>query len=269
MPDKIILTEAVASWNIAVDQVWIQYFIKGYLVIGCLRYFGGDHSETYGARVEILLNEKHVDGFGLMITPENHTDYFHRIPLLDLPRIWPLSGCQTLYAWPIHNEILKTHGDQKVTVHIDKDINRDIDYVAITCFAEKLPQKVFLSHSWNDKKIARQIAKDLNAKGIGVWIDEVEMKLGDSLLDKISNAIDSIDFVVALLSKASVKSPWIKTELDIAMHQEVEGKHVKAIPILLDDCELPVFLKHKLRGDLRSISDYTKVIREIEESIRK
>jgi len=127
-----------ASWKIRLTPYWREYFNKGFIVIGCLRYFGGLHSKEYGAQAEILFNNKPIDGFGLMIMPQNHTDYFHRIPLprqLSEIDIWPLSACQTTYAWPIQKDNLEEGNLQTVTLKIDANVSWDIDYVAIVCHA--------------------------------------------------------------------------------------------------------------------------------------
>lgn len=128
----------IASWQIAISPYWQNYFKKGFIVIGCLRYFGGLHTKKYGAQVEILFNGRPIDGFGLMVIAQNHTDYFHRIPLppqLLHIDIWPLSDCQTTYAWPIQKDSLSSIDFQTVTVRIENQISWDIDYVAIVCNA--------------------------------------------------------------------------------------------------------------------------------------
>lgn len=84
-------------------------------------------------------------------------------------------------------------------------------------------------------------------------MDEAEIKLGESLIEKICEAIDSVEYVIVLLSKNSIGSSWVKKEVDIAMNQEIEGRRVKVVPILLDAVDLPGFLKGKLYGDLRSM----------------
>jgi len=111
---------------------------------------------------------------------------------------------------------------------------------------------VFISHSWSDKPLARRIAETLRNFAIPVWLDEAEIKLGDSLIEKIRAGIDSVDYVLALLSKEAVASEWVKRELDIAMNQEIEGKKVKVLPILAGPCTLPGFLKGKLYADMSS-----------------
>ena len=81
-------------------------------------------------------------------------------------------------------------------------------------------------------------------------------------------AIDTVDYVIALVSKSSVDSPWVAKELDIAMNQEIEGKRIKVIPILLEEVELPGFLKGKLYGDLRSMDNYDAVLSQIANRVR-
>jgi hypothetical protein len=111
---------------------------------------------------------------------------------------------------------------------------------------------VFISHSWHDKRLARKIAETLRSIGGKVWLDEAEIKLGDSLIEKIREGIDSVDYVIALLSKNSVSSPWVTKELDIAMNQEIGGKTVKVLPVLASKCDLPGFLEGKLYADMSS-----------------
>ena len=104
-------------------------------------------------------------------------------------------------------------------------------------------KSVFISHSWHDKALARRIAETVQAFGGRVWLDEAEIKIGDSLEEKIRQGIDNVDYVIALLSNKSVSSEWVKKELDVAMNQEIAGRRVKVLPILATRCELPGFLQ--------------------------
>ena len=108
---------------------------------------------------------------------------------------------------------------------------------------------IFLSHSHSDKPIAKRIYDNLRERGVYVWFDEAEIKVGDSLIDKIRLGIDSVDYLAVVLSNASVNSEWVKREVDIAMNQEIEGKRVKVLPLLVEHCDLPWFLKGKLYAD--------------------
>lgn len=115
---------------------------------------------------------------------------------------------------------------------------------------------VFISHNWGDKGFARRLADDLMIRGVKVWIDEGEIKLGDSLIEKIRKGIDEMDYLAVVISPESVESEWVKKEVDIAMNQEIEGKQVKVLPLLYRQCELPGFLKGKLYADFTSEENY-------------
>jgi len=150
-----------------------------------------------------------------------------------------------------------------VEVQLGPAVRWDIDYVGLAVQLDSARHDVFLSHSWQDKALARRVAKDLTALGIRVWVDEAQMRLGDSLIAKIAAAIDSVAFVVVMLSNAAVRSPWVQKEVELAMTQEIEGKHVKVIPCVVETCNVPSFLRGKLYGDLRGKATYARTIQEL------
>ena len=108
---------------------------------------------------------------------------------------------------------------------------------------------VFLSHSHADKRKVRWIADKLTNAGIRVWIDEAEINHGDSLIEKLSSALNSVDLVLAFLSESSIESEWVKKELEIAMNHEIKRRRVTTVPVLLDPVALPQFLYGKLYAD--------------------
>jgi hypothetical protein len=48
---------------------------------------------------------------------------------------------------------------------------------------------IFLSHAHEDKPFVRYLARHLTSHGVRVWVDEAEMGVGDSLLEKITTSI--------------------------------------------------------------------------------
>ena len=58
----------------------------------------------------------------------------------------------------------------------------------------KRQPSIFLCHAEADNEFASQIAQDLKAAGVKVWLEEAEIKLGDSLIEKIRQGIDSVDY---------------------------------------------------------------------------
>jgi hypothetical protein len=125
------------------------------------------------------------------------------------------------------------------------------------------PPGIFLSHSHHDKPFVRRLAQDLVNSGARVWLDEAEMLLGDSLIEKIREGIDAMDYVGAVISRHSVASVWVQRELDVAMNQEIQGRRVKVLPLLLDDCALPGFLLGKLFADFRDPEHYGDALNQV------
>lgn len=121
---------------------------------------------------------------------------------------------------------------------------------------------VFLSHNSKDKPFVRKLAKRLGQQDVSVWLDEAQINIGDSLIKKISEAISQMDYVIAVLSKNSVKSNWVQKELNLAMSKEINEDRIVVLPIVIDNCELPDYLKDKLYGDFTN-SEY------FEESFKK
>jgi tellurite resistance protein len=122
---------------------------------------------------------------------------------------------------------------------------------------------IFLSHSHADKPFVRKLAADLRRAGARAWVDEAEMQVGDSLIEKIREGIDEMEYVGAVLSPSSVASQWVQRELDVAMNQEIAGKRVKVLPILLQDCDMPGFLVGKLYADFRSQEAYAAALTQL------
>ncbi len=132
----------------------------------------------------------------------------------------------------------------------------------------KVIKSIFLCHSSADKAIARRLAAELRARSIQVWIDEAEIRLGDSLIGKIEAAIDDVDYFAILLSKNSVSSNWVLKELRTAMHREISGKEVVVLPLLIEECEIPPFLWEKFHVDLRYDSRFDLAVNAIIDRIR-
>lgn len=117
-------------------------------------------------------------------------------------------------------------------------------------------KKVFLSHSSRDKPFVRDLANSLISDGYNVWLDEAEIKIGDSLIDKLSDALDSMDYFVITLSKNSVNSKWVQEELKVALTREFKERKIIVLPIKIEDVDMPTFLLDKLYGDF---SDFKKI----------
>jgi TIR domain-containing protein len=102
---------------------------------------------------------------------------------------------------------------------------------------------VFISYAHEDKGLATALASSLRTLGCRVWIDQDGMRIGDRLIDRIAGAIEDMDFLLALVSKASVKSSWCQRELSLAMTGELASAHIKVLPVRLGNVPLPLSLR--------------------------
>lgn len=123
--------------------------------------------------------------------------------------------------------------------------------------------RVFLCHNHKDKIFARRIGEDLRQRGIRVWIDEAELQVGDSLIRKIETAIAETDYLAAIISKNSITSEWVTRELEIAINREIHNKRLFVLPLIIDDCDVPVFLTGRLFADFRDPEYYEENLAKI------
>jgi predicted peroxiredoxin len=71
----------------------------------------------------------------------------------------------------------------------------------------------FISHSSKDKPFVRQLAADLVAAGVQIWLDEQRIRVGDSIPERIAQGVAESDFFLVVISADSVKSAWVQKEL--------------------------------------------------------
>jgi hypothetical protein len=128
---------------------------------------------------------------------------------------------------------------------------------------EKKTTHLFISHNTKDKPFVRRLAKDLSICGLRCWVDEAEICAGDSLIQKIGDTIESIDYVLVVLSQNSVSSEWVTREVNIALTQEIKSKKIKVLPVLLDNCPIPPFLQDKLYLNFTNTNFYINSLQDL------
>ena len=98
---------------------------------------------------------------------------------------------------------------------INNDDDRDVQY------------DVFISHASEDKdEVVRPLANALKERGVTVWYDEFEMRIGDSLRRKIDKGLANSRFGIAVISRDFIKKGWTNYELDGIMTRAVSGEQI-------------------------------------------
>lgn len=126
---------------------------------------------------------------------------------------------------------------------------------------------IFISYSHNDKAFVDKLAIQLVRRNVNVWLDRWELSVGDSLIERVQEAVDGSSALLVVLSKASTASEWCKKELSAGLLRELEEKRVVVMPVMLEDCEVPIFARGKLFADFRT--DFDVGLRAVVEGIAK
>ena len=129
---------------------------------------------------------------------------------------------------------------------------------------------VFISHSSKDKMFVRRLAADLQRRHIKVWLDEREILVGDSLHRRISEGIEQSDFLILVLSHASIESGWVEREVNAGLMKELEHKQVIVLPILINQLntkQVPALLRDRRYANF--VRSYEEGLHDLVRSIRE
>lgn len=117
--------------------------------------------------------------------------------------------------------------------------------------------QVFISYSSIDKKLAKLLSDDLRKIDVGVWIDESEILVGHDITDKVYEGLMASDYIAIILTSNSVKSQWVKEELNFAKTKSItcNGKRT-ILPLLFESCVIPPSISTIKFSDFRESYNY-------------
>ncbi|MGX6447166.1 DUF1883 domain-containing protein [Patulibacter sp. S7RM1-6] len=126
---------------------------------------------------------------------------------------------------------------------------------------------VFISHaSENKDAVARPLAIALEERGVSVWLDEVEMTIGDSLRRKIDRGIGSSRFAAVIFSPEFFAKGWTQYELDGIVTKTVAGEQ-NLLPIWHNVSKDEMVAHSPSLADKVARSTATHTVAEIAEEI--
>jgi len=130
------------------------------------------------------------------------------------------------------------------------------------------PPRAFLSHASADKeRFVLSFATRLRERGVDVWLDKWEMLPGDSLVDKIfEEGIAAADAMIVVLSRHSVASRWVREEMNAGFVARVQQR-CRLIPVVIDDCEVPVALQATVWERIPDLRNYDEQLAHIVQAI--
>lgn len=143
---------------------------------------------------------------------------------------------------------------QETNLYVDNtDLNKEYD--------------VFISHASEDKdSVVRPLAIALKNKGVNVWYDEFELKIGDSLRRKIDHGLSKSKFGIVVISRSFIKKGWTNYELDGLMTKAISGQQI-LLPIWHDITKQEVIDYSPSLADKVARNTSQETVEEIAEEI--
>lgn len=135
-------------------------------------------------------------------------------------------------------ELISLASSQKIKLTIF-----DSNYAKEWSNINELKTSAFLSYSYSDKNIARNIAQEVmnSNNSCYIWFDEHQIIAGDNLYDKINHAIANTKIGILLISQDYLTNEnWAKHEFQSLLNKK------QFIPLVLnlEHTELPLYLQH-------------------------
>ncbi len=90
-----------------------------------------------------------------------------------------------------------------------------------------------MCHSSKQRLFVKEIKKYLPNQ-ITVWIDEMEIVVGENISSSITKAIKECDFFIAIIDEYALKSDWVSEEIKLALQREDELRRNFFLPIVID-----------------------------------
>ena len=240
------LNRTVAKWSLDLNLCAEDKWLHGYLIIACLRHFGGCHTATKNQEVEIFLNDAPFERFRLANIPPTHDDYFYRPPLPNISILNEIIDCQTVYAWPVQWERLQHHQSHSLQIQIGNMVRWDIDYLGFVYEVQPKPEyDIALSFAWEDRAYVEQVADLLLGNGVKVFYDRYFQAdlWGKDLYEHLADVYkEKARYTVMFISKHYRDKLWAKHERRAAQARAFTEAQDYILPARFDKTEIPGLL---------------------------
>jgi hypothetical protein len=120
---------------------------------------------------------------------------------------------------------------------------------------------VFVSHRGLDADLARRLAEEIRREGYNVWLDEWEILVGDSIVERINAGLENAKYVLVCYSDIGVLANWMSREWMSALARQLEGHDIRLLPVRLSGGTPPAILADIRYADL--VNDWDRGIKEL------
>ena len=143
----------------------------------------------------------------------------------------------------------------------DKSESMILNQISETVKKLKIHPKVFIIYPHTQKLFVKKLADDLSQSGINIWLDENELKPGDSIKPKIEKALKESQWVILVPTPEDRGSSWVYKEIDIAYEQEKERARPFIIPLKMKEGKIPDVFEERMWADFSN--DYESGLKSL------
>ena len=123
--------------------------------------------------------------------------------------------------------------------------------------------KIFISYARSDgEKLAEFLHKRLTGCGYDVWKDSHDLEVGRNFPGGISDALETANDFIILVSPAALRSEWVNNEVNMAM-----AARSRILPIVFDvvnNDDIPLMLRTKNYVLMKGTEDWQALIRIVD-----
>lgn len=144
----------------------------------------------------------------------------------------------------------------------------DVIQPFVARFSEFLTAKhtvLFLCHASEDKPFVDRLCAFLDDQQVDVWYDRREIRVGESIVRRISDGLDAASHLVIVLSRVAVTKEWVLKELSAALMRQLQSSAITVLPLVVEDCRIPPLLADIKFADCRT--DHSRGFRELLEAL--
>lgn len=96
-------------------------------------------------------------------------------------------------------------------------------------------RSLFLSYSRHDRELVEHLFRQLDERGLPVWMDRQRLRSGEEWEQRILQSLKSSRLVCALVSPAALDSGWVRKELEFAFENGIP-----VLPVKIGSFEVPL-----------------------------
>lgn len=161
-----------------------------------------------------------------------------------------------------------------------EELRASLPYVAITTISPPVQEEAsapmstfdcFVSYAGEDRATVTSLVDALTARGVRVWWDKGQIKLGDSLMKKIEEGLSYSRYGLVMVSPYFIAKKWPESELRALHARAVSSNRKVLLPILIGMDHEQFSKTYPLLADIVTTtfaSDVNALVAEIGDAMR-